>query len=163
MLVLKNVIMNFPVVLQPTVNFDGGKEKYSMTVLIPKEDTEQLDKIKAAIDTVIAENQSIFGNKKSGIKIPLRDGDEKAEDYKEFEGHMFFNCSTTRRPRIIDMEKNDVIDTNEMVYSGQIINVSVNFFAYNQAGSKGIAAGLNNIQIVGGGTRLFDAAGEEFD
>lgn len=162
MLVLKNVIMNFPVVLQPAVNLDGGKEKYSMTVMIPKEYTEQLDKIKAAIDTVITENQSIFGNKKSGIKTPLRDGDEKAEDYKEFEGYMFFNCSTTRRPRIIDMEKNDVIDLNT-VYSGQVINVSVNFFAYNQAGSKGIAAGLNNIQIVGGGVRLFDAAGKEFD
>ena len=155
--------MNFPVLVTPQASFEGGKEKFSMTVMVPKEDKETIAKIEAEIAKVIEDNKATFGGKKSGIKTPLRDGDEKKEDYPEFDGFMFFNCSTTRRPKIVDRNKEEVLDVVDQCYSGQIVNVSITFFAYNQAGSKGVGAGLNNIQVVGGGERLFDGGGEEFD
>lgn len=171
MLVLKNVIINFPQLIDPRVEFEGGKEKFSTTVMIPKDDKETIKAIEAEIEKTIKENIGTFGGKKSGIKVPLRDGDEKVEDYPEFEGYMFFNCSTTRRPKILDLEKRDLMELHredelrieDYVYSGQIVNVSVNTFAYNFQGSRGVGMGLNNIQVVGGGELLYDAAGAEFD
>ena len=38
-----------------------------------------------------------------------------------------------------------IIDPTQ-VYSGMWGNVNVNFFAYNQAGKKGIGCGLNGVQ-----------------
>lgn len=163
MLVLRNVCMNFPVIIKPGTGPDGeGKEKYSMTVMVPKSDTETIARIEAAVDKAIEENIGTFGGKKSGIRRPLRDGDEKKEDYPEFDGYMFFSCSTIHRPKVFDMEKQEIIDLEEVIYSGQVINVSVLTFPYNVSGSKGIGMGLQNIQVVGGGERWFDNAGAEF-
>ena len=60
---------------------DGGKPKYSVSLIIPKDDTATIDKIKAAIQAAYEEGQSkLKGNGKSvppltAIKTPLRDGD----------------------------------------------------------------------------------------
>lgn len=52
-----------------------------------------------------------------------------------------------------------------MVYSGCYCNVSVNFYAFNANGNRGVAAGLSNIQFVKDGERLSgkSSAESEFD
>ena len=65
------------------VSINGGAEKYSVSVLIPKTDTETINAINAAIDAAIEEGIAKFGGKKpnkSVIKIPLRDGDERDDE-----------------------------------------------------------------------------------
>ena len=60
------------------VSINGGAEKYSVSVLIPKSDTETVNAVNAAIDAAIEEGIAKFGGKKpnkAAIKIPLRDGD----------------------------------------------------------------------------------------
>lgn len=60
------------------VSINGGAEKYSVSVLIPKDDTETVNVINAAIDAAIEEGISKFGGKKpnkAAIKLYLRDGD----------------------------------------------------------------------------------------
>lgn len=60
------------------VSINGGAEKYSVSVLIPKSDTETVSAINAAIDAAIEEGVAKFGGKKpnkAAIKLPLRDGD----------------------------------------------------------------------------------------
>ena len=46
---------------------------------------------------------------------------------------------------MVDKHLNDIIDPNE-VYSGCYGRASINFYAFNSNGNKGIACGLNNIQ-----------------
>ena len=48
----------------------------------------------------------------------------------------------------------EAIDPDE-IYSGCTVNVSLNLYAYNAGGvSKGIAAGLNGVQLVKKGERF---------
>ena len=57
------------------------------------------------------------------------------------------------KPGIVDRQLNEIIDSTE-VYSGCYARASINFFPYNQAGNKGIACGLNNIQKLEDGEYL---------
>ena len=81
------------------VSINGGAEKYSVSVLIPKTDTETINAINAAIDAAIEEGIAKFGGKKpnkSAIKIPLRDGDER--DDEAYKDHYFVNANSNTAP-----------------------------------------------------------------
>lgn len=137
------------------VSINGGAEKYSVSVLIPKSDKETISAINAAIDAAIEEGVAKFGGKKpskAAIKLPLRDGDTERDD-AAYKGHYFINANSTIAPQIVDRSVKPILDRNE-VYSGCYARVSLNFFAFNSNGSKGIACGLGNIQKVRDGEPL---------
>ena len=59
-------------------SINGGAEKYSVSVLIPKDDVKTIKAIEEAINAAIEEGVGKFGGKKPNkatIKLPLRDGD----------------------------------------------------------------------------------------
>ncbi|HCW53404.1 MAG TPA: DUF2815 domain-containing protein [Clostridium sp.] len=129
------------------VSINGSAEKYSVSVLIPKEDKKTIDAINKAIDAAITEGIGKFGGKKPNkteIKLPLRDGDIERED-EVYKGHFFLNANSITAPQIVDKSVNPILDKNE-VYSGCYARVSLNFYAFNSNGNKGIACGLGNIQ-----------------
>jgi hypothetical protein len=127
---------------------DDGSQKYQTAVLIPKTDKETLNKIKAAIDAVKKDPKSekLWGKPfNAEMKSALRDGDLKGDEHPEYAGHYFFNCSSPQKPGIVDRKRTPITDPTE-VYSGCYARVSVNFFAFNKGGGKGIGAWLNNVQ-----------------
>ena len=135
---------------------DGQDAKYSMCILIPKEDKATLKKIKAAIEEATQEGiASKWGGKRpANLKLPLRDGDEeRAYEAEEYEGMYFLNASSNSKPGIVDKDLNEILDPDE-VYSGCWGRASVNFFAYDSNGNRGIGCGLNNIQKLKDGERL---------
>ena len=135
---------------------DGQDAKYSICLLIPKEDKATIKKIKAAIDEAIQEGISSKwnGKKPANLKLPLRDGDaERADEAPEYEGMLFLNANSTQKPGIVDKDLNEILDPDE-VYSGCWGRASVNFFAYDSNGNRGIGCGLNNIQKLKDGERL---------
>lgn len=138
-------------------SFGNGQDaKYSICLLIPKEDQATLKKIKTAIDEVIDEGISSKwnGKKPSSLKLPLRDGDEeRAEDSPEYEGMYFINANSIQKPGIVDRDCNEIIDPEE-VYSGCWGRASINFFAFNSNGNRGVGVGLNHIQKLEDGERL---------
>ena len=137
------------------VSVNGGAEKYSVSVLIPKNDKETINAINAAIDAAIEEGISKFGGKKpnkAAIKLPLRDGDTERDD-EAYKGHFFINANSNTPPQIVDRSVKPILDRGE-VYSGCFARVSLNFFAFNSNGSKGVACGLGNIQKVRDGEPL---------
>ena len=137
------------------VSVNGGAEKYSVSVLIPKNDKETINAINAAIDAAIEEGISKFGGKKpnkAAIKLPLRDGDTERDD-EAYRGHFFINANSNTPPQIVDRSVKPILDRGE-VYSGCFARVSLNFFAFNSNGSKGVACGLGNIQKVRDGEPL---------
>lgn len=137
------------------VSINGGAEKYSVSVLIPKEDKKTIEAINKAIDAAITEGIAKFGGKKPNkatIKLPLRDGDVERED-DAYKGHFFLNANSTTAPQIVDKSVNPILDRNE-VYSGCYARVSLNFYAFNSNGNKGVACGLGNIQKIKDGEPL---------
>lgn len=136
------------------VSINGGTEKYSVSVLIPKTDTETVNAINEAIDEAIEEGIAKFGGKKPNkatIKLPLRDGDEREDE--AYKGHWYINANSTSAPQIVDRAVKAILDRDE-VYSGCYARVSLNFYAFNSNGNKGIACGLGNIQKVRDGEPL---------
>lgn len=137
------------------VSINGGKAKYSVSVLIPKDDTATINKINQAIDAAIEEGIGRFGGKKpnkAALKLPLRDGDLERDD-DVYKGHYFINANSTTAPQIVDANLNQILDRGE-VYSGCYGRVSLNFYAFNTNGNKGVACGLGNIQKLRDGEPL---------
>lgn len=140
---------------EPT-SINGGKERYSTSVLIPKSDRETIAAINAAIDAAIEEGISKFGGKKPNkatLKLPLRDGDVERPDDEAYKGHYFLNANSPTAPQIVDKAVKPILDRDE-VYSGCYARVSLSFYAFNSNGNKGVACGLGNIQKVRDGEPL---------
>ena len=84
--------------------------------------------------------------------MPLRDGDIERDD-EAYKGHYFINANSTTAPQIVDKNVQPILNREE-VYSGCYGRVSLNFYAYNANGNKGIACGLGNIQKLRDGEPL---------
>lgn len=138
---------------------DGGPPKYSMAVLIPKEDKATLALLKNA---AVAAGVERFGAEKftgdavsSGrYKWPLRDGDKERPDDAAYKGHMFFNCRAAQKPAVIDRNRNPV--GPEGFRSGDYARVNVNAFAFDskKGGKPGVSFGLNSVQVLEAGEPL---------
>lgn len=155
-------------------SINGGAPKYSVSLIIPKSDTKTIEKIKAAIQAAYEEGQGkLKGNGKSVpalsvLKTPLRDGDAERPDDEAYADSYFVNANSGTAPGIVDADRNPIIDRSE-VYSGVYGRASINFYAFNSNGNKGIACGLNNLQKIrdgeplGGKTRAEDDFATEDD
>ena len=97
-----------------------------------------------------------------GLKMPLRDGDEERPDNPEYANSMFVNCSSKIKPGIVDKDLNPIMSQDEF-YSGCYGRASINFYAFNNAGNRGIACGLNNLQKLADGEALAGGASAEED
>ena len=148
----------YAIVWQPK-SINGGAPKYSVSLIIPKSDTVTVEKVKAAIQAAYEEGESkLKGNGKtvpalSVIKTPLRDGDTERPDDPAYANAYFINANSATAPGIVDADRQPIIDTSE-VYSGVYGRASINFYAFNSNGNKGIACGLNNLQKIRDGEPL---------
>ena len=137
-------------------SINGGAEKYSVSLIIPKADTKTLGAIQKAIDAAIDEGRGKFGGKvpsKATLKLPLRDGDVDRPDDEAYTNCYFVNANSSSAPEIVDKSLNPVLNRSE-VYSGVYARASINFYAFNSNGNRGIACGLGNIQKVRDGEPL---------
>ena len=147
---------------------EGGKPKFSVSLIIPKSDTKTVEKINAAVQAAYEEGQSkLKGNGKSVpalsvIKTPLRDGDLERPDDAAYANAYFINANATSAPGIVDADLNPIMTRSE-VYSGVYGRASITFYAFNSSGNKGIACGLNNLQKVRDGQPLGGKASAESD
>ena len=134
---------------------NGSNPKYSVSLIIPKSDTKTITAINQAIDNAIRDGAAKFGGKippKGALKLPLRDGDTERED-EAYRDAYFINANSTTAPQIVDRSVQPILDRSE-VYSGCYARVSINFYAFNSNGNRGIACGLGNIQKVRDGEPL---------
>ena len=136
-------------------SINDSKPRYSVSLIIPKDDAKTIAAINAAVDNAIKDSVAKFGGKvppKGALKLPLRDGDEEKDD-EAYKGSYFVNANSTTAPQIVDRSVQPILDRSE-VYSGCYARVSVNFYAFNTNGNKGVACGLGNIQKVRDGEPL---------
>ena len=74
----------------------------------------------------------------------------------------FINANSATAPGIVDADRNPVLTRSE-VYSGVYGRASINLYAFNSNGNKGIACGLNNLQLIRAGEPLGGKASAESD
>ena len=159
--------LSYPNVFE-AVSVNGGKPKFSVCLIIPKTDAATIANIAAAVKAAYRDGEAkLKGNGDSvpsfeSIKKPLRDGDADRLNDPAFKNSFFLNAGSVFAPGIVDADLNPVTDRSA-VYSGVSARVSISFYAYNINGNVGIACGLNNVQVLGGGKRITDRATAKSD
>lgn len=160
-------------VWKPKAQMDGGKEQYSVALLIPKKDTKTVAAIEAAIEVATQKGlKEKWGGKMPPAKKfnnPLRDGDDEKPTDPNYKGMYFINCKSSQQPSIVDRAVNPILNQSEF-YSGCYGKASINFYPFLVNGNAGVAVGLNNLQKLrdgeplAGGSRAeddFEAVAEE--
>lgn len=142
-------------VWEPAKIEGSDEEKYSVSLIIPKNDTATLKAIKKAIEAAKeAGRASKFGGKiPANLKEPLRDGDIDREDDEVYSNSYFINANCKTQPGLVYKNGQRIIDSTEL-YSGCYGRASITFYAFNSNGNKGIACGLNNLMKVKDGEPL---------
>lgn len=149
-------------IFQPRAAIEGGEPKYSVTLLVPKTDTETLKKIKNAIEAAKKAGESKLKDKNGkmpiNVQTSVHDGDlpmpKSGDEYpEECKGCYVINTSSKNKPAVFDARGNEIFDATE-VYSGCYGRAVINFYAYNTNGGKGVACGLNGIQKLSDGDSL---------
>lgn len=156
------VRMSYANVFEPK-SINGSEPKFSVSLIIPKEDKVTIEKINKAIEQAKKEGISKLGGKiPANLKTPLRDGDVDRPDDAAYANSYFINANSTIRPGIVDENLQPIINPQEF-YSGCYGRASLVFFAYNAQGNKGIACGLQNLQKLEEGQPLGGRARAEDD
>jgi len=140
-------------------SINGGKEKFSVSIIIPKSDKTTVTAIEKAIKSAYDEGKAkLKGNSKTApalkdIKTPLRDGDDERPDDEAYADSYFLNANSDIQPDIIDRFKDEITD-RKLVYSGCFCKFFINFYAFSASGNRGIACGLNGVQLISKGEPL---------
>lgn len=146
-------------IFMPRTPDNGGEAKYSITLLIPKNDTATLNAIYTDIERAKQEGaQKAFGGQiPPQCKVPIYDGDGYGPSGDAFgeecRGCMVLRTSAKQQPVIVGLDMQNIINPAD-VYSGCYVRASVNMFAYNSNGNKGIGCGLNAVQKIEDGEPL---------
>ena len=145
-------------------SMDDGDPKYSVQVVIPKDNKALLSAVEANIEkakqlgiTKGLYNKAITDN--AAFRTPLRDGDQEAAEKDDgsrdyLKGCMFFNASSSadRQPAIVDRRGAPIMRRDDF-YSGCYGIADINFYPFKY-GKGGVAAGLNSIMKREDGERL---------
>lgn len=145
--------------------FDGNEPQYSVSLIIPKNDTDTLKAIKEAIAEAKENDKGKWNGKiPANLKTPLRDGDEERPDDEAYADSYFINAnSKKKKPQVVGL-KGENLGEDE-VYSGCYARVSITLYGFNASGNRGIGCGLGNVQKLddgesfGGGS----SASEDFE
>ena len=145
-------------------SINGSEEKYSVSCIIPKDDKKTLARIHKAIEAAkeAGKSKKWGGKIPPNLKLPVRDGDIDRPDDEAYANAYFINASSKDAPQIVDRKVQPILDAMECG-SGDYCNVSVNFYAFNANGNRGVAAGLGNVQLTKHGDRLAGRASAASD
>lgn len=151
-LYLQNVRCSYVFVTEP--NKDNY---YSIQPLIPKGSKTHKELLKAQNQILIEAFGPKAPTKKAMYKLPIRDGDEE-RDSEEYVGMVFVNAnSRKKKPGIVNRKNMPPTEEDmEDCFSGAYFHVHVTLYSFDSTdgGKPGIAVGLNNVMLRGGGDRL---------
>lgn len=135
----------FPAVFEPKAAPGSDNAKYSITMLFDAKDPG-IALLKALARAACVAKWGEEPSKwPKGLRPPFRNGEEV--EWDGFAGKIFARASSRQRPGVVNARCQDVIDP-EAVFGGLICRAQINAFAYDKAGNKGVAFGLNNLQIL---------------
>ena len=153
----KLVRFSYPALFEPKA-MENGPLKYSVMLLIDKDDQATISAFQDAMKQCIAEALAAGmwgGQIPPDLRKPLRDGDTDPthKDDPVYAGKYFVNASSTYKPGVVNRNNQEIINPDE-VYPGCWGRAQINLFPYDSMGNRGIGVGLNNIQKVMDGENL---------
>ena len=141
--------------------FGDQDPKYSGSLIVNKKDTLAVSRIEAAMRAAYDAGLSILQGKSKTAPTfeeitsdgPLHDGDKKKDGDPAYQGAYYLNAKNNRKPRIIDEDRNEIIDPSE-IYSGIYAKCAISFYPYNKAGNRGLGCSLEIVMKTGDGEPL---------
>ena len=146
-------------------NEDGTEGKYSVSILVPKTDTEAIKLIENAINAgkELGKTTKWNGRIPSNVKTPLHDGADK--DDPDYEDYYYLNASNNRQPGIMVLENGARVKAldDEDFYSGCYGVAALTFKPYDFNGNKGVGCYVDNVIKTRDGERLAGGRSAEAD
>lgn len=142
----------FVSLLKPS-STNGGPEKYSASVLIPKSDTQCVETVQQAIDNAVKAGVRRYGPGFNSARthLPLHDGDTEKDD-PAYQDCWYLSPSSFDQPGVVGPDRREITDPHE-IYSGMYGRFTLRFYPYNNTGS-GIGVELLNFQKLSDGEPL---------
>lgn len=158
--------VSFPNLFKARAAAPGQDPKFSISALFPA--GADLSELKRIASEVVKEE---WGDKPpANLRSPFKDQGEKTH-YEGYEpGNTYITASSKRRPGVVDINVQPIIDESEF-YPGCYARMTVVAFTYrptkdNPAMRPGVAFGIQNVQKtaegepLGGGSRPEDDFGD---
>lgn len=154
---LANVRLSYANVETPVAVQEGGEKKYSVCLLIPKFNTNQVEELKKAIERCKGskEGKVVFTpSQLLQAKSPLRDGDVERPERREYNKMYFMNVKSKLPPLLLDGNKVEYTpglnceQVSNEIYSGVWANVIIDLYKYNRNGNYGVSVSFSVIQKV---------------
>lgn len=163
--------VSYPNVFKAKLNDLSGKEEYSLAALFPK--GADLSNLKKLVHEALVKKWGLDQAKwPKVLRSPFRDQAERAKVDEDtgketlplgYEaGAIFINLKSAKRPGVVDHNVQRIIQEADF-YAGCYARASVNAYAYDAKGNKGVAFGLGNIQKIKDGDPLGGRARAEDD
>ena len=162
------VRLSYANLITPRAAQQGGEPKYSVTLLIPKSDNATKMDIDNSIRAAYEEGVSKkWGGAHPQPKIIVHDGDGLRPSGlpfgEECKGHWVITASSKNKPQVVGIDNINCELAPNDIYSGMYARVTLNFFAYDTAGSKGVGCGLGNVMKTRDGEPLSGGASAASD
>jgi hypothetical protein len=146
----------YPSLFEPS-SFKTEEPTYSGTFLIPK--NANIDNMRNAVKAAATQKWGTQISFKS-LRLPVRDGDEKAIDENGntnkdnfYYNQYFVRAKSKWQPPIVNIYNDPITDENE-IYGGCIVRAYFSFYGYDYMGNKGIGCGLRAVCKVADGPPL---------
>jgi len=134
--------VSFPQVFEAK-SFQGAPPKFSLVMLFDK--GIDLSKLKELAKNAINEKWPDANKRPKGLKNPFRDGDAEKPGVEGYENAIFITASSKMKPGVVDSNLVPIISADDF-YAGCFARATLTAYAYDTAGNKGVAFGLQNIQ-----------------
>lgn len=181
--------ISYPELVTPKAFNDGDDPKFSATFVF--ESAEDIQDIRKAVLAVAKENWGAEKLEGASIKmldtaggrvpylvagdlrirLPWYDDPDLIAKQKYPEGSVFIRARSGRKPGLVteirdpETGKPSILEDPSKIYAGVYVRASLDVFAYDHSGNRGVAFGLGNIQLIGGGEAfagVVTAAEDEF-
>jgi len=162
------VRLSYANLVTPRVNKQGDDPKYSVTLLIPKTDNATKMDIENSMKAAYEEGvNKKWGGAHPQFKTLIWDGDGLRQSGLPFgdecKGHWVITASTKNKPQVVGIDNVNCELAPNDIYSGMYARVTINFFPYDTAGSKGVGCGLGNVMKTRDGEPLSGGASAASD
>ena len=151
--------LDFVHVFEPWAFSVNDTPRYSVTLIISKDDTDTIQKIRNALSQAYENSKSKLQSEYKDIRRPIHDGDKEKPNNPAYKNCWFINATKLERfgaPAICDQNAQAITNRSEL-YSGVWGRVYVSFAAYyggSGQSQKGIGCYLKAVQKIRDDERL---------
>lgn len=171
---------------EPQAFDESQKAKYSVSMIIKKDDKDTLGQIKKNYEEAVQKGIEKYGQGFSKNVTPMvrpqgsnngllidSDQDDRYMDDADFKGTYILSAKAINKPMCVAKETGrkslEGDELKEIIYSGCYGKVLFNFYPFNAGINKGVACGLDSVmktrdgESLGGRVNAMDYFGDELD